>query len=147
MGLNTMQVTSSNAASSLAGATDSSSSIVPQKVLNQDDFLKLLIAQMTAQDPLKPISNTDFVAQMAQFTSLEQSRTMSTNISQMLSQQQLLQANGLIGRDVSLQVDDTTFASGTVSAVQIEGGNPKIIVNGVSYDLNQVITIQPTKAS
>jgi flagellar basal-body rod modification protein FlgD len=137
-----MQVTSSSiAAASLLNGQNNSP--VPQKVLNQDDFLKLLIAQMTSQDPMKPVSNTDFVAQMAQFTSLEQSRSMGSNISALLTQQEILQANGMIGRDVALQREDETIVQGTVSAVQIVEGTPMIIVNGESYNLNQVLTIAP----
>ena len=70
--------------------------------------------------------------------------TMSTNIASMLTQQQVLQANDMLGKTVSLQVDANTTASGVVSSMQLVGGVPKIVVNNTPYDLSQVLTIAPT---
>ncbi len=127
--------------------TDSDgSSRVPAKILTQDDFLKLLVTQMTSQDPLNPKTDTDMAAQMAQFSALEQSSGMASSLSSLLAQQQILQANGLLGRTVELQLDSQTSLLGTVDAVQIESGTPKVVVNGVSYDLSQVRTITPAAA-
>jgi len=142
-----MQVNATSTIDPLATTDTSSASRVPIQTLGQDDFLKLLVTQMTSQDPMNPQKDTDFVAQMAQFSSLEQTKTMGSNISQLLTQQQVLQANDMLGRTVSLQVDSTTVASGTVSGVQIEAGTPKIVVNGQSFDLSQVLSITPPAAS
>lgn len=114
------------------------------RTLGQDDFLKLLVTQMTSQDPLNPQKDTDFVAQMAQFSALEQTRSMTSSIAGMRQEQEILQANDLIGRTVALQKDKSTVVSGVVSTVKIEAGTPKVVVNGQSYDLSQVITIAPT---
>ena len=116
----------------------------PTKVLGQDDFLKLLVAQMTSQDPLSPQKDTEFIAQMASFTSLEQAKTMQKDMAQMRVDQQVLQANSLLGRTVIVQADGATKVAGQVSAVQIEAGKPMVVVNGQSYDLSQVLTITPT---
>jgi len=130
--------------SGINGATganaDTEASVLPQKTLNQNDFFKLLIAQMTAQDPMNPMSNEDFMGQMAQFSSLEQTRTMGDTIASMRDEQQMLQANSLIGRDVNLQID-TGVVHGTVTAVQMDGTTPKIVVGDAAYDLSQVLTI------
>jgi flagellar basal-body rod modification protein FlgD len=130
--------------SGINGATgasaDTEAPVLPQKTLNQNDFFKLLIAQMTAQDPMNPMSNEDFMGQMAQFSSLEQTRSMGDTISSMRNEQQMLQANSLIGRDVNLQVE-TGVIHGTVSAVQMDGTTPKIVVGDTAYDLSQVLTI------
>lgn len=117
---------------------------VPSQVLGQDDFLKLLVAQMTSQDPLSPQKDTEFIAQMASFTSLEQAKTMQKDMAQMRVDQQVLQANSLLGRTVIVQADGATKVAGQVSAVQIEAGKPMVVVNGQSYDLSQVLTITPT---
>lgn len=126
--------------------TDTETSVVPQKTLNQQDFFKLLIAQMTAQDPMNPMSNEDFMGQMAQFSSLEQTRTMGDTISAMRDEQQMLQANSLIGRDVNLQID-TGVIHGTVSAVQMDGTTPLIVVGDSAYNLSQVLTITPASTA
>src|ERR1022692_4570902 len=132
-----------NSTSSSTSATDALSGN-PSQVLSQDDFLKLLVAQMTSQDPMNPTSDTQMAAQMAQFASLQQTSTMSTNIASMLTQQQVLQANDMLGKTVTLQVDANTTASGLVSSMRLVGGVPKIVVNNTPYDLSQVLTIAPT---
>src|SRR5690606_13008560 len=84
--------------------TQTTTSALPPKTLSQEDFFQLLIAQMTAQDPMNPLSNAEFMGQMAQFSTLEQTRTLEANISAMRTEQQMVQANTLIGRNVRLQI-------------------------------------------
>jgi flagellar basal-body rod modification protein FlgD len=114
---------------------------VPHSTLTQNDFLKLLVAQMSAQDPLNPQSNTDFAAQMAQFSALQTSQSTQSDISLLQASQQVQQANGLIGRSVVLLASDGTTPSGTVTAVQMLSGVPKLVVNNLLYDMNQVLSI------
>jgi flagellar basal-body rod modification protein FlgD len=113
------------------------------KTLNQHDFLKLLVAQMTSQDPMNPQSNADFAAQMAQFSALQTSQSTASELAKLSANQQVQQANGLLGRTVTVQSDES-IASGTVDAVQLSGGIPLLLVNGAQYDLSQVLSIQPT---
>jgi len=129
---------------STAANTTLATDRVPIQTLGQSDFLKLLVTQMTSQDPLNPQKDTDFIAQMAQFSALEQSKTMQVDISQLRTQQQLFQANALIGQTVEVQVNESTTATGVVSAVEIQAGYPMIVVGGTSYDLSQLRSITPT---
>lgn len=122
-------------------ATTLASGAAPNNNLTQADFLKLLVAQMSAQDPLNPQSNTDFAAQMAQFSALQTSQSTQSDMSLLQASQQVQQANGLIGRTVSLQANDGTTPNGLVTGVQIVSGVPKIVVNGALYDLSQVLSI------
>jgi flagellar basal-body rod modification protein FlgD len=117
---------------------------VPIQTLGQADFLKLLVTQMTSQDPLNPQKDTDFIAQMAQFSALEQSKTMQQDIALLRSQQELLQASSLLGQTVEIQVNSEIRTIGVISAVRIEAGTPKIVVGENSYNLSQVLTIAPT---
>ena len=110
---------------------------VPIKTLNQQDFLKLLVAQMTQQDPLNPKSD------MESFTELEQSKSMQNDIARLRAQQQLLQANSLLGRTVEIH-DGNSTQLGQVTAVQMEQGTPKLVVNGSAYNLSSVLSIKPT---
>ena len=136
--MNVPNVTTTSATST---SSATAASRIPIKTLGQDDFLKLLVTQMSNQDPMNPQKDTEFVAQMAQFTSLEQTRSMQADIAQLRSDQHMAQANALLGRAVELQVDSATVAQGTVSAIQIQDGTPKICVNGQAYDLNQVRSV------
>ena len=113
----------------------------PAKELGQKEFLQLLVAQMTQQDPLKPSSDLSSISQMASFSSLEQSRTMAEDIQLLRNDQQLLRANSLIGRTVEAVNDDKTHTFGVVTAVQMEAGTPKVVVAGKSYDLDALRTI------
>jgi flagellar basal-body rod modification protein FlgD len=128
-------------------ATDSvqdAQSRIPAKTLTQDDFLKLLVTQYTMQDPLNPKQDTDFIAQMASFSSLEQSRSMQQDMAALRAEQQITQANSLLGRTVGIQVDQNTVATGVVTAVEVEAGTPRVVVNDQYYDLDRILTITPT---
>jgi flagellar basal-body rod modification protein FlgD len=128
-------ITSATAA--VLNSSDSQAS--KSSTLNQNDFLQLLVAQMQNQNPLEPQSNSEMAAQMAQFTSLQQSSAMSSSLA-------MLQANSLIGNTVSLKVDSQTTANGVVQGVVMQSGTPEILVNGSLYNLNQVTTVTPTLA-
>ncbi len=111
--------------------------------LGQDDFLKLLVAKMSSQDPLKPQEDTDFIAQMAQFSTLEQSKTMASDIASLSEQQRMLTATGLIGRSVTLNDGVNELGTGLVSSISVQDGAPSVVVNGQNYGLNQVSLISP----
>jgi flagellar basal-body rod modification protein FlgD len=137
-----MPVSSVNSTSTTADSLAAQTAArLPQKTLSQQDFLKLLVAQLSAQDPMNPVSNTDFAAQMAQFSTLQTTQTMQTNLAGLQAGQAVLQANGLLGRTVQVQSALGQLASGVVSAVSIQAGTPSITVNGQSYDLSQVLSV------
>ncbi|TAL22404.1 MAG: flagellar hook capping protein [Aquabacterium sp.] len=95
--------------------------------LSMDDLLKLLLTELTYQDPMKPVENKDFLAQMAQFSSLDTTRQLNENIQSMLSLQSLNQSVGLLGKTVDA-LTDTTSVSGTVTALNLSTGQPLITV-------------------
>lgn len=109
--------------------------------MSQADFLNLLVTQMSSQDPLNPESDTEFAAQLAQFSALQASQNTSSTLS-------TIQASGLIGQTVSLTATGGTAASsGVVSAVQISSGVPEVVVNGQTYQLSQITGVLPTVTS
>jgi flagellar basal-body rod modification protein FlgD len=128
-------------------AADLAPTRAPGNTLTQNDFLKLLIAQMTAQDPLNPQSNTDFAAQMAQFTALQSSQSTQAGVSSLQASQQVQQANSLIGRSVSLLSSNGSLSTGVVTGVQMDSGVPKLVVNGSNYDLSEVFSISTPSAN
>jgi flagellar basal-body rod modification protein FlgD len=132
-----------NAVSSGGGLPSEAADRLPVKTLSQQDFLKLLIAQLTSQDPLSPQKDTEFIAQMTQFSTLEQSKSMQSDISRLRTDQQILQATALLGRAVEVRVDENTISHGVVNAVRIEAGMPKVVVGDQSYSLNQLLSVAP----
>lgn len=107
------QAEQAKAAAAAAAATTKNS-------LGKDDFLKLLVTQMQTQDPLNPMDDKDYVAQLAQFSSLEQLTNINSGITSMnaaLTQQTQLSAVGFIGKDVSANGYTLSKAGGTISAL------------------------------
>jgi flagellar basal-body rod modification protein FlgD len=84
--------------------------------LDYDSFLKLLTAQMKFQDPTKPMDSTQFVAQLASFSNVEQSIKMNSKLDALITSTALTQADGLIGKTVT-SADGTV--TGKVAAVRI----------------------------
>lgn len=96
--------------------------------LSMDDLLKLLMTELSYQDPLKPVDNKDFLTQMAQFTSLDTTRQLNDNITQLMSTQSLNQSVGLLGKTVDAQTDRDGVVSGQVTALQLVSGTPQITI-------------------
>ena len=97
--------------------------------LGKDDFLKLLITQLQNQDPTSPMENTEFIAQMAQFSSLEQMTNMSNEFTKLANMLNSGEAVSMLGKSVELNIGDTSI-TGVVDAVT-RGTNPQVQVNGM----------------
>ena len=108
------------------GAT--SSSTPSQATLGQEDFLKILTTQLSFQDPLKPLDNQQFMAQMAQFTTLEQTRALNDNLESLLTIQAASQSIGLLGRTVEALAADGSSAVGQVTSLRFQNGQPLMTV-------------------
>jgi flagellar basal-body rod modification protein FlgD len=96
----------------------------PGAVLGQDDFLKLMIAQLQAQDPLQPANTNEYVSELAQFTQVEQTTNIATS-------SQLAGAVQLIGHTISYNNGVGEIVRGVVQSVQA-GSPPTITVEGVA---------------
>src|ERR1043165_4867022 len=96
--------------SSSTAAAEAYANRVPVEKLGQDDFLKLLVSQLTTQDPLNPQKDTEFIGQMAQFSALENSKAMQTEI-------QTMRATQLLGQTVEVKITDQVTGRGVVTAI------------------------------
>jgi flagellar basal-body rod modification protein FlgD len=114
---------------------------IPQRTLGQEDFLKLLVAQLSAQDPLNPQKDTEFIAQMASFSALEQARSMQSEMSRLRSEQQFLLANSMLGARVELLTQSGEVTSGPVEAVLWDNGAPRMVVAGQVYDMSEIRSV------
>lgn len=134
------------------GAVGATSTNLSSSSINMQDFLNILLTQLTYQDPLKPMDNKEFMAQLAQFTTLGQTQELNGKIDSLLSTQASMQAIGLIGKTVTFTTDQGT-ASGQVMGLSWAGSTPQLSVlpqNGNSLtliSLSQVNTITPTVAT
>lgn len=129
--------------------TEETVSRAVKNVLGKDDFLKLLLTQLSYQDPLQPTDNKDFIAQMAQFSALEQMTNMSSGFAQLALMQETLfrestvsQAINLIGKQVEAVLpDEEGTLTGVVQAMKIVEGEPKVVVNGKEISLAYISSV------
>ncbi len=104
-----------------------------QKTLGQDDFLKLFVTQMKYQNPLNPMDSTEFTAQLAQFSSLEQLTNISSQLKDLTVYQNSLNntlTTSFIGRKVKFTGDGQTAAEGTVTGISFENNDTNLIIDG-----------------
>ncbi|HHX17816.1 MAG TPA: flagellar biosynthesis protein FlgD [Clostridium sp.] len=108
--------------------------------LGKDDFLKLLITQLTHQDPMNPVDDKEFIAQMAQFSTLEQMQNMNSDFSQ-------IKAFSMIGKTVTASIinkgtNAQEVIQGIVDSVTIENGKSILNVNGKDVPVDSVISVE-----
>ena len=132
----TNSVSSTSSTSSSSSSEDGDST-----VLDKTAFMQLLLAQMQNQDPLSPMDTSDYFAQLAQFSMLEQMWNMNESLEQMQSQQQLLQGSAMIGRTVEFNAGDGTTYSGEVSGIQVLSGDIYLDIEGVQVPLDNVVAV------
>lgn len=118
----------------------------PKQQLGSDDFMKLLAVQFQSQDPMKPMEDTAFIAQMAQFSSLQNSTDLNKEMALLRADQQNLAANGMLGRTVTASDEDGNPVIGQVSAVLSTNDGPALVIDGKQYALSTVTRIENTPA-
>ncbi|MCP4646028.1 MAG: hypothetical protein GY851_36630 [bacterium] len=133
--------TKSAAAAAGTSATKAASSSAANDELGRDTFLQLLIAQIQNQDPLEPTSNEDMLAQLAQFSSLEQMENLTSSFEELsatMTQSSFVTASLLIGREVVGVGVSGELVSGTVSGVYSEENVSYLVVGEDSLALSAV---------
>jgi len=128
-----------DAANKKLGLELNKSNVTTGQNLGKDDFLKLLLAQLAHQDPSSPMEDKEFIAQMAQFSSLEQMTNMAADFAKMARMLKVTEASGALGKAVEINLEDDSV-QGIVRAVTREEA-PRILVNGTFYDWEQVIAV------
>ncbi len=110
--------------------------------VSSDMFLKLMLEQLQYQDPLDPVSNTEFLSQQAMFTQLEQLMDLSTEVSSSNAVQQTL---SLVGKEVTITDPDNSkkTITGVVESANFTTDEPTITINGKDYPLELVQNVKP----
>jgi len=115
--------------------------------MGMQDFLKILLTQLNYQDPMKPMDNQQFMAQMAQFSSLQQTQQLNTNIEKLISNQSSLQSVGLLGRTVDIASNGGVI-TGRVSSLSLKGEAPLLSIVTTAgatlenVDLSQITAVR-----
>lgn len=134
-----MAVTSVNAN---AGTTDSSQTTQTlNNELDRNAFMNLLVTQLQNQDPMKPMENTEFISQMAQFSALEQMQQVSAKLDIVNQSTQFGNVAALIGHTVTAVDADGQQIAGKVDAVMLQSGQPMLLINKTTVDPSSVTQI------
>jgi len=128
-------------------STAGSTSTTTQKSLGQDDFLKLLVAELQNQNPMEQTDNKQFIAEMAQFSSVEQMSNVAKGLDQLTTLVQSMNLNNLLAEGSSLidkqitGIDPKTGSTvtGTVSGIRVDSG--KVMLEPMEIPLESVTKI------
>lgn len=105
--------------------------------VSRDQFLKLLVAQLQAQDPLEPIKDQEFTAQLAQFSTLAGIEKLNANFDDFFALQQLTQGASLIGKSVNFSLNGSA-QSGQVDGFSVADGQLQLQVGGQLVPIGEV---------
>lgn len=118
----------------------------PVKELGKDQFLQILVTQLRNQDPMQPLQDKEFIAQMAQFSSLEQMMNMASEVSALRQSAGMVAA--LIGKTVSwLDTTDTGTVvsnSGVVDSIVWRDGLQYAKVQNIEVPIDEILSISET---
>ena len=145
-------ISTTNAASSAPAKNTATGAITKQ--LNEYDFLKILASELQNQDPTNPVDNKDFIAQLAQFSTLEMMQNMSTSFesldqsmktfiqdqSQAKQATLLSQTASLIGKRITAEADGNQI-EGVVDSVSVKDSIPYLIIDGESVPVSSITQI------
>lgn len=136
-----MYVNTTTAAGTSAAQSGSSTGTAN---VDYQSFLRLLVAQMKNQDPTKPMESTEYVAQLATFSQVEQSVQMNAKLDQMLRASSMSQADALIGREITSADGNTT---GVVDEVRLtSSGLIAVLADGKEVPVVEGVTIRAATA-
>lgn len=116
----------------IGSVLSSSKDVARSTSLDQNDFIKLFLTQLNFQDPMEPVDNREFLAQIAQFSSLEQARQTGEKIDDLVTLNSTSQSVGLLGKYVEVSSDVGVASSGIVSAVRFTSEGPALTVTSSS---------------
>jgi flagellar basal-body rod modification protein FlgD len=127
-----------------AAATQTSTTPAPPPPANEMDrdlFLKLMVAQLRNQDPMNPMDSAEFLAQSAQFTTLEKLEDVATSSAQAYAAQMAFGASTLAGKEVTYLDAEGVEATGTVESVRFDGTGPVLTVDGEEIPITSIVGV------
>ncbi len=108
--------------------------------LGKDEFLKLLTVQLSHQDPLKPMSNTEFISQMAEFSALEQMKNVNNSVEKLQAEFGKLANMNLVGKKVSFANYQGEYRTGVIEKISLTQ-NQEVVINGQKVNLDKVTSL------
>jgi flagellar basal-body rod modification protein FlgD len=112
-------------------------------IVNQDEFLRLFVAQLKNQSPMDPLKGHEFIAQLAQFSSLEQLTNLNATFADSLKFEQLIGTGNLIGKKATYldPTSDTGYSEGVVSGTKISDGTIALVIENKEIPVSNITGI------
>src|SRR6266516_78861 len=118
-----------------------STSAAPADSLGKQEFLQLLVMQLKNQDPLNPLDDREFIAQMAQLSTLDATTGLASQVKSLVETQQQIGAAQLVGRDVEYIDTDGKTVRGHVTGVRMDSSPPVLLVGDQKVPVGWVQTV------
>lgn len=138
-----MEISSANSAAQVA--QDQTQTNNTGNSLGKNEFLELLLTQLKNQDPLEPMENKEFIAQMAQFSSLEQMQNMNASMEKFLQRESISQAASLVGKTIEKTAEsgeEDEIIKGEVARVNFEAGDTYVVLeDGTKINTEDISSI------
>jgi len=110
------------------GSVGTTNAVAAQASVGLEDFLNIFLTQLNYQDPLEPVDNREFLAQLAQFSTVEIANRTSETTEALLDVSSLQQSIGLLGKTVNVQLQ-TGSTSGEVIAMSLVNSQPRLTIS------------------
>ena len=137
-----MQVNGVSSTNPIAAGSAANLANAANKALDSDQFMQILMAQLTHQNPLEPMDNSEMMTQFSQLNSLQELRSIHTGMDKLAASNQVIYLASLIGKSVKVNRPDGNVLEGVVSEVLTERDNPQLLVGNEKVALEDVIEVK-----
>lgn len=137
-----MQVNSATSAPQVNTNKTTQTAGAVTNAMNADEFMQILLAQMTHQNPLEPMDNAEMTTQFSQLNSLQELREIHTSMDALAASNQVIYLSSLIGKTVKVNRTDGKPLEGVVEEVFTEKDNPQLLVGTEKVSLEDVIDVK-----
>ena len=141
-----MQVNSATSAPQVNANSTLQAARTATNALDADQFMQILLAQMTHQNPLEPMDNAEMMTQFSQLNSLQELREIHTGMDKLAASNQVIYLASLIGKTVKVNRTDGNVLEGVVEEVFTEKDNPQLRVGTEKVSLDDVIEVKAEDA-
>jgi flagellar basal-body rod modification protein FlgD len=138
-----MTVTTATTPLAATGTAPTTSVVNADQSLGQNDFLQLLVAQLKYQDPMQPADSSQFMGEMAQFSTVQGVTSMGTTLASLSHSTDVSQGIAMIGKTISYQAADGTTASGAVTSVSSADNAVTLHLASGDVDIKDVLGVSP----
>lgn len=136
-----MQVEATSSVLSKYSAEAQSTTATATNEMNADSFMKLLMAQLTNQNPLEPLDDTQMMTQFTQLNSLQELQQIGASLTQVVGDSQASYAASLLGKLATVYTDDGYMDQGYISGFSLYGGEVYVEINDNTFSLADIISV------